>query len=159
MVVRELFSGLGLNTGEEETERANKAKKRVRRCLRSKCKTIGPLAKVAWLIMTLLTIRGILIIAYHGLDRAANYGNIAAAASRVETHGAHHCRHRPAHHHLKFTKFSVLHRFYFRNYIDRKSINKRLLSLIETGWQRWFPTKFKWKESWRMLIFFRNSFI
>lgn len=44
-------------------------------------------------------VRGIMIIASQGLDRAASYGNIAAAASRIETHGAHHCRHRPAHHH------------------------------------------------------------
>lgn len=41
----------------------------------------------------------IVIAASHGLDRAAHYGNIAAAASRVETHGAHHRRYRPAHHH------------------------------------------------------------
>lgn len=41
----------------------------------------------------------IIIAASHGLDRAAHYGNIAAAASRVETHGAHHRRYRPAHHH------------------------------------------------------------
>jgi len=41
------------------------------------------------------------IIASHGFDRAADYGNIAAAAGRVEAHGAHHRRHRPAHHHLQ----------------------------------------------------------
>lgn len=44
-----------------------------------------------------------MIIASQGLDRAASYGNIAAAASRIETHGAHHRRHRPAHHHLQPT--------------------------------------------------------
>lgn len=44
-------------------------------------------------------VRGIVIGAFHGLDQTAHHGNIAAAASRVETHGAHHCRHRPAHHH------------------------------------------------------------
>lgn len=59
--------------------------------------------KVAWFIKILLTVRGIMIIASQGLDRAASYGNIAAAASRIETHGAHHRRHRPAHHHLQPT--------------------------------------------------------
>lgn len=49
----------------------------------------------------LLTVGCIVIVASHGFDRAAYYGNIAAAASRVETHGAHHRRHRPAHHHLQ----------------------------------------------------------
>lgn len=49
----------------------------------------------------LLTVGCIVIVAAHGFDRAAYYGNIAAAASRVETHGAHHRRHRPAHHHLQ----------------------------------------------------------
>lgn len=48
-----------------------------------------------------LTVGCIVIVALHGFDRAAYYGNIAAAASRVETHGAHHRRHRPAHHHLQ----------------------------------------------------------
>lgn len=49
----------------------------------------------------LLTVGCIVIFASYGFDVAAYYGNIAAAASRVETHGAHHCRHRPAHHHLQ----------------------------------------------------------
>lgn len=52
----------------------------------------------------LLTVGCIVIIASHGFDWAAYYGNIAAAASRVETHGAHHRRHRPAHHHLQLQK-------------------------------------------------------
>ncbi|KAL0129985.1 hypothetical protein PUN28_001927 [Cardiocondyla obscurior] len=38
------------------------------------------------------------------MKTTAYYGNITAAASRVETHGAHHRRHRPAHHHLQSQK-------------------------------------------------------
>lgn len=56
------------------------------------------------IILVLLTVGCIVIIAAHGFDRAAYYGNIAAAASRVETHGAYHRRHRPAHHHLQLQR-------------------------------------------------------
>lgn len=51
-----------------------------------------------------LTERCYLVVFGHGFDRAADYGNIVAAASRIKTHGAHHCRHRPAHHHLQQNK-------------------------------------------------------